>query len=237
VSDETHLRELMEADRWVDRVRAQREHLPELGELAAVESELRALAERLGALEAARRPARDAFNEAADRAESLRQRRADLERRLEGASAPARELATLQSELDRLAGMLNEAEDLEVALLLELEPLDEVAHEVRTQAQPLAQRRHDLQGVIVELQATLDDEITHLRARRDQLAERLGPALAQRYGAALARAGVSGAALVDGQRCDGCRVALSPLDLDRWRAAPSGSFPECPHCGRLLLTC
>ena len=41
------LRALTDADRWIERVIAQREHLPELEELATLEGELRAL---LGAL-------------------------------------------------------------------------------------------------------------------------------------------------------------------------------------------
>ncbi len=227
----------MDADRWIDRVHSQRDHLPELADLADVERELRALAEQLQSVEAERRPARDAFNEAADRAESLRQRRSDLERRLAGAAAPARELTAMQTELERLSTSLNDAEDAEVGLLLELEPLDEVAEEIRSRAQPLAARRYDLQGAIKELQATLDDELTSLRATRVATAEAVAPALRSRYEAALARAGVSGAAVVDGDRCDGCRVSLSPLDLSRYKSSPADVFPDCPHCGRLLLPC
>ncbi|MGH9019887.1 MAG: C4-type zinc ribbon domain-containing protein, partial [Acidimicrobiales bacterium] len=66
-------------------------------------------------------------------------------------------------------------------------------------------------------------------------ADAVPPALRGRYDDALARVGGSGAAQVDAGRCDGCRIALSPLDLDRWRVAPEGSFPPCPSCGRLLL--
>ena len=42
----------MEADRWIERVRAQKTHLPELAELATLEAELRALLGQLRAAEA-----------------------------------------------------------------------------------------------------------------------------------------------------------------------------------------
>ena len=45
VNETDNLRALMEADRWIDRVTAQRNHLPEMAELATVEEELRGLLE------------------------------------------------------------------------------------------------------------------------------------------------------------------------------------------------
>jgi predicted nucleic acid-binding Zn-ribbon protein len=59
--------------------------------------------------------------------------------------------------------------------------------------------------------------------------------LFKRYNAALARVGTSGAANVIEGRCDGCRIALSPLDLDRWKSQAPDAFMDCPECGRLLL--
>jgi predicted nucleic acid-binding Zn-ribbon protein len=47
--------------------------------------------------------------------------------------------------------------------------------------------------------------------------------------------GTSGAALVVEGRCDGCRLALSPLDFDRFKAQAPETFMDCPECGRLLL--
>ena len=234
-ADVDAVRQLMEADRWVDRVHSQRDHLPELQELVAVEQELRGFAAQLSSLESERRPARDKFNEAADRASSLRQRRGDLELRLQNATAPARELTPMQTELERLTKSLNDAEDREIALLMDLEPLDEAVTDVRSRAAPLAHRRHDLQESVKALQATLDDELVHLRHSRDEVATTVTGTLRARYDAALLRAGVSGAAVVDGGRCDGCRVALSPLDLDRTRGAAATDPLDCPHCGRLLL--
>jgi len=113
--------------------------------------------------------------------------------------------------------------------------VDNAVAMVRTQAAPLAHRRHDLQENVKQLQATLDDELLHLRESRDEIAATLTGSLRTRYDAALTRAGVSGAAVVDGNRCDGCRVGLSPLDVDRTRAAAATDPLDCPHCGRLLL--
>ena len=187
MTDEASLLALMHADRWIDKVRAQREHLVEIAELAEVEADLRSMAVRLGEIEQVRRPARDSFNEAADRAQTLRQRRGDLERRLQSATVPARELTAMHQELEHLAKILNEAEDREVELLLDLEPLDDVAKEIKGRAQPLAQRRAELQTAIKQLQSSLDDELDHLRLTRRETSGVVSEKLLVRYEAAIHR--------------------------------------------------
>jgi predicted nucleic acid-binding Zn-ribbon protein len=226
---------LLDLDRWIERVRAQREHLAEHDELRGVERELASLAERLGALDEERKPTRAAFEEATERAESLRRRKAELEARLSAATAPARELAAMTQELANLARRLSDAEDAEVALLIEIEPMDEVAEQIRASASPLAQRRRDLHEAITQLTSTLDEELASLRSDRERAAAAVPAPWRQRYEDAMARAGVSGAARLDGERCDGCRIALTPLERDRLRSLPEGELMACPSCGRLLV--
>jgi len=237
VSDLEDLTRLMEADRWIEKVRAQGDNLPESQELETLEHELNQLAERLRSLEAERGPTRDAFNEAADQAATLRARRDELEARLASASAPARELSAMHHELENLNSRLSTAEDVEVGLLLELEPMDEAADAIRASAQPLVRRRRELQEAIRELTSSLVEERTSLLAQRGEIAARVSAPLRKRYEEAMARAGISGAACVDADRCDGCRIALSPLDRDRFRSLPDGEFLNCSSCGRILITC
>jgi predicted nucleic acid-binding Zn-ribbon protein len=226
---------LLDVDRWIERVRAQRDHLPEQEELRGVERELATLAERLTALDEERRPTRASFEEATERATSLRERKADLEARLAAATAPARELAAMTQELENLARRLSDAEDAEVALLIDLEPMDEVAAQIRAGASPLAQRRRELHESITELSASLDDELASLQSDRERVAGEVDEPWRRRYEDAKARAGVSGAARLDGERCDGCRIALTPLERDRLAAMPGGDLMACPSCGRLLV--
>lgn len=226
---------LCESDRWIDKVTAQYGKPAELDELARVEGELRALAERIRALDAERAPVQAAFGAATERAASLRQRRRHLDEQLGAATAPARDLAAMQTELEKVTAALSSAEDEEVAGLLALEPLDEAEKEVRASAQPLAARRQELRDLIAGLKASGEEEVAHLRAQRAERAAALPAPLLARYERALAHAGVSGAAHVVDGRCDGCRVTLPAVDVARARALPDGEFADCPHCGRLLL--
>ena len=235
MSETEALRALMDADRWIDRVTSQRSHLPEITELADAESELRSLMKALQEAQAAQTPVRTAYEDSAVEAERLRKRVSDLERTLGSSTANARELTALHTELDHVRELLGRVEDRELDLLIEVEPLDEMVQAVRSQAQPLVVRRGDLQGVIAELQASLDEELVALRSARKERAAAVSAELLARYDAALVRAGTAGAAQVDAGRCDGCRIALSPLDVDRWKGQAPGTFMACPECGRLLL--
>jgi predicted nucleic acid-binding Zn-ribbon protein len=234
--DETEqLRALMEADRWIDRVSSQREHLVEIAELSALEGDLRGFAKDLQEAKAAQNPVRSAYEAAQHDTERLSTRARDLEKRLTSLTANARELAAIHTELEHVRQLLSSAEDLELGLLIDVEPLDEAVGAIKAHAQPGLARRGELQATIAQLQSTLDEEITSLRVARVARADALSPDLLKRYQGVMSRVGVAGAALVEAGRCDGCRIALSPLDVDRWKAQAPGTFMACPECGRLLL--
>lgn len=235
MSDAEALRALMDADRWIDRVHHQRERLPEATELASVEDELRGLVVALAGARAALAPVRDAYENAQQESERLRRRETDLSSALGASTANARELAALQTEVSQVRERLSDAEDRELELLLAVEPLDEAVGAIKKRAQPAIERREELRRIIGELQASLDEEVAALERHRVTLADELEPALRARYDHALARDGTSGAAQVVEGRCDGCRIQLSPLDRDRWKAQAAGTFLSCPSCGRLLL--
>jgi hypothetical protein len=234
--DETdNLRALMEADRWIERVSSQRNHLPEMADLATVEEELRGLLKALNEAQAQLTPVRTAYDDAQRESGRLRTRAEGLDSTLSASTANARELAALQHELAHVRELLARSEDQELDYLIEVEPLEEVVHAIKERAQPQVARRAELQAIIAELQSGLDDELENLRSGRAARAADLSPELLARYDAAFSRAGTSGAAQVDNGRCDGCRIALSPLDVDRWKGQVAGSFMPCPECGRLLL--
>ncbi|HQU00669.1 MAG TPA: hypothetical protein PLG60_09215 [Acidimicrobiales bacterium] len=235
MSDLEALRALMEADRWLDRVSAQKSHLPELGELATVEGGLRSLAQQLRVCDDALAPLRAASIERGAESERLRARAQTLRAKLDASTANVRELTALQHELEVVLEHLSQSEDRELEVMSELEPLDESRAALTRAAQPLAQRREALRTTIDQLNASLDDELVALRADRARRAEAVPEELRRRYDAALARAGGSGAAQVIDGRCDGCRLALAPLDHDRWRHQADTLTFACPECGRLLL--
>jgi predicted nucleic acid-binding Zn-ribbon protein len=235
VSETDDLRALMEADRWIERVSAQRTHLPESEELAVLESELRGIQKSLLAVEAVVGPIKSSYDDAARESSRLKKRANDLDTTLASSTANARELAALQKELTHVRMLLGESEDRELELLLEVDPREAEIASLRSRAQPGAVRRRELLEIISQLQASLSDELVSLRRDRDDRATALPIELLARYDVSMAHAGTSGAAQVIEGHCDGCRLALSPLDIDRWKGQPVGVFMDCSECGRLFL--
>ena len=229
------LRALHDADHWIERVHAQREHLPELVELTALELQLREMLAELHRAETDAEPVRAAYLAARENAAKHARRASDLDGALATSLGSARELTAMQHELDLVRGRVAQAEDEELDLLMQLEPLDEAVAAVKARAQPGVARRGELRDVLKQLRTSLDEEIASLRVTRDELAGLLESPWRMRYDSALARVGISGAATVESGRCVGCRIALSPLDYDRFRRLEPGVLMDCPECGRVLL--
>jgi uncharacterized protein len=235
VSEADALRALMDADRWIDRVRSQKTHLPESAELSSLEVELRVLLKDLHEAESSLAPLKTSFETVDAESRRLRTRAKDLDDALSSSTASSRELSAIQGELTHVRTLLAESEDRELELLESLEPAESRIESIKQLAQPGVRRRAELLESIAQLQGTLDDELVSLARDRDERALALSSPLLTRYDAALRRVGTSGAAQVVEGRCDGCRLALSPLDYDRFRAQPLDTFMDCPECGRLLL--
>jgi uncharacterized protein len=235
VSDTEALRALMEADRWIERVRSQRDHLPESVELAELEKQLRELLADLKGAESILAPLTVLAEQTSKESERLRLRARDLDHALSESTAGARELAAIQGELTHVRERLDASEDRELELLEQLEPAQARVDEIKKLAQPGVRRRAELMETIKELRASLDEEVASLTSNRADRAHALEPALLARYVAALARVGTSGASQVIEGRCDGCRLRLSPLDFDHFKALPADTFMDCPECGRILL--
>ena len=236
MSEADAVRALMEADRWIDRVRSQKTHLPEIAELSALEVELRGLLKDLHDAESSLAPLKANFETVDGESRRLRARAKDLDDALSSSTASSRELSAIQGELTHVRTLLAESEDRELALLEELEPAESRIESIKQRAQPGVRRRAELLESITQLQGTLDDELVSLERDRDERALALSSTLRARYDAAMKRVGTSGAAQVVEGRCDGCRLALSPLDYDRFRAQSPDTFMDCPECGRLLLS-
>jgi broad specificity phosphatase PhoE len=206
------LRQLMEADRWIDRVGAQRAHLPEQAQLEGLEAQLRILSRELAQAKEALAPVRASYEATTAEAKRLAKRCGDLETILASSTANARELAALHKELEHVRQLLSAAEDRELELLIEVEPLDEAVAAVKARAQPDVARRSELQAAILELQASARRR-AGLASRRARGAGRRAVARPARplRGGLSARVGTSGAAQVVAGRCDGCRIAaLAP---------------------------
>jgi predicted nucleic acid-binding Zn-ribbon protein len=227
---------LVEADRWIERVRGQKSHLPEIEELEALEKLMKDFATTLTSLNQELAPLKKELSQTNAEVETLRGRQLDLEHRMSAPSATPKELLALQAEAEHVRAQLENAEAAEIGLFLQCEPLESELEQLSEQAKELVAQRQNLRTSIAELTNTLDEEIEALISTRDPLTSALPQGLLRQYESARAHVGGGvGAAAISHNKCEGCHISLSPLDIDRFKKTPAGEFMPCPECGRLLL--
>ena len=230
----SRLLDLQSLDTSIDRLTVRRAALEGEGELATARAEAERAEHQVGEL----RLALDTFDRDGSKLEheidSLTRKAADEESRLfGGAVANAKELGSIQREVDNLKKRKTERED---ELRVVLERREEVerrakeaevrADEVRVAADTVA---GDASRELTEIAAQLETR----RAEREGLAAGFDPELLELYEALRRqKKGVGVAALVDGV-CQGCHEQLSAVELDRVKR--TDGIKRCEYCRRILV--
>jgi predicted nucleic acid-binding Zn-ribbon protein len=210
---------------------------PRLPELAAHRASAAALAEHRARMAAAQQriDAAQAAIEAAEHTSAdITTKRTRLEGQLKTIIAP-REAEALMSQIATLNAQRDEQDEAELLALDEQAAgeaeLAELAAALPALEAAAAATEADLQVAV----AALDAEEAGLLGRRPAAAGELTAAELAAYdrgrqhfdGVAIAR--------LEGHRCHGCHMDLSPAEMDTVRATPEGTLPECPQCGRYLV--
>jgi uncharacterized protein len=225
---------LQELDLGIDRAVAREAALRTGDELRALQAEADAAEGELGELglkldELGRDAAR--FEHEID---SLTQKAVDEERRLyDGSIANAKELESLQHDIENLKRRRSDREDELLALM-------EIREGVEAEA-AVARERSDLlrarfERVVEDGEAELErieGDLAGRRSERDELATSIDPELLELYEDLRGqKKGVGAAALVDGV-CQGCHEQLSAVELDKLKR--TDGVRRCEHCRRILV--
>lgn len=228
------LLELQSIDTAIDRLVARRAALEGEGELAAARAEADRAENELGEL----RLALDTFDRDGSRLEheidSITRKAADEESRLfGGAVANAKELESIQREVDNLKKRKSEREDELLVVLEQREAVERRAKESEAVATERRAAVDTVAGNASRELAQIADELTAKRTERDALAGGFDPELLELYDdLRRQKKGVGVAALVDGV-CQGCHEKLSAVELDRVKRTEG--VARCEYCRRILV--
>ncbi len=83
--------------------------------------------------------------------------------------------------------------------------------------------------------ADIDRELEVRRSARKLLEPKVSAELLKLYEQIRARQGGVGAGALVGNTCQGCRTALSRVDVNALRALPPERIKRCEHCRRILV--
>lgn len=225
---------LQDIDSALTAVANRRPRLPELAAHRAATAAVDEHRARMAAAQARIDAATAAIEAAEHSSADLTTRRTRLEGQLKTVIAP-REAEALMSQIATLNAQRGELDDAELAALDEQTVGEDELAAFEAALPELEAAAAATEAELAHATAELDAEEADLRARRPAVADVLSPAELAAYDRARQHYDGVAIARLEGHRCHGCHLDLSPAEMDQVKSAPEGTIPECPQCGRFLV--
>jgi predicted nucleic acid-binding Zn-ribbon protein len=223
-------------DTTADQLRHRRAHLPERAELATCQSRLQALEKEAGEVQAQRDELARNEKRLEDEIAMVREKSVQTDKRLySGTVNVPRELTALQEEIDALKRRQRQLEDQELELMEQAEPLDAQLATYAGERAALDEQAIGLLSRIAEEESVIDAELVGVLARRDEAVASVPAPLLDEYEQLRRALGGIGVARLTGNRCEGCHLTLSAVDVDRIRREPPDTVSHCTECSRILV--
>lgn len=225
-------------DTTADQLRHRRGHLPERTELEAVQSALTALEAKAGELQAQRDELARNEKRLEDEIALVREKAAQTDKTLySGTINVPKELTALQEEIEALARRQRQLEDQELELMEQAEPIDAELTTLASQRGVLDEQAAGLLARIAEEEVVIDAELADVTSQRAGTVSGIPPELLTEYEQLRGGLGGIGVARLNGNRCEGCHLTLSAVDVDRIRHGRTGDdeVAHCTECNRILV--
>ena len=229
------LLDMQARDSALARLQHRRRTLPELAVIADADTRLAALRDdvvraetEVGDLDRELRRLENDVDQVRRRAER------DQQRMLSGA-VPAKELESLQHEVETLGRRQSDLEDTELEVMEQREEADSRAGAVRAEVERMTATRSDAEQARDKAIAEIDAETAAATEARAGLATGLPADLLALYEKVRAASGGVGAAMMRQRRCEGCRLELMGAELRAAQAAPPDEVMCCENCRRILV--
>lgn len=223
-------------DTTSDQLRHRRDHLPDRAELSACQKRLRDVEQQAHSVQEQRDELTRNEKRLEDEITMVRDKAAQTDKKLySGTVNVPRELTALQEEMGALARRQRQLEDQELELMEAAEPLDAELVALATESGALDQQAMGLMAHIAEDEVAIDAELAGVLAQRDAAVAGIPDDLLHEYDSLRKALGGIGVARLSGNRCEGCHLTLSAVDVDRIRRAPDDEVAHCTECNRLLV--
>ncbi|GAB3350838.1 zinc ribbon domain-containing protein [Modestobacter lapidis] len=167
--------------------------------------------------------------------DTVTQRAARDQSRIDSGSATPKEITGLQHELESLKRRQLDLEDQVLELMERREAADAAlaaAQEGLAAAQTDGERATRLRD---DALADIADQTTVHQAKRDDVAASVSAPLLALYDRVAKQTGSTGAAHLHARRCEGCRIELYGNELSAFRNADPHTVLRCENCGRILV--
>jgi predicted nucleic acid-binding Zn-ribbon protein len=227
---------VQDLDTALDQHAHRRSTAPERAELAALESRLGSVDQRLA--DAVARRDEVAGREARLEAEltQTEARIAEVNKRLYGGTISAtRELMAMTDDVQSMERRAADLEERALEVLEEREPLDAEVAAIEGEKASLLESRADVEAQLRQVLADIDREVDALNEQRASIVGGVPDDLVAVYTRLRARLGGTGAARLVGSSCGGCHLTLPATELDQLKRQPADALVFCDQCGRILV--
>ncbi|MFB9376275.1 zinc ribbon domain-containing protein [Kineococcus gynurae] len=233
--DQQKLLDLQAVDTRLAQLAHRRTSLPEQKELEALLTRHRVASDELVAAQTRSSDLERLVARAEAAVQQVRERAARDTARLNSGAGSAKDLQSLQHELETLGRRQSVLEDEELEVMERLEQ----AQRETVAAQAVVD---EVAGSAADVQARRDAALEEIQreengtlARRQAASMGVSPDLVALYERVRAPRGGVGAALLRARRCSGCQLELNSADLAGIRAAAPDDVVMCEECGRILV--
>ena len=225
---------LQEIDTATDRLTARKQALESGGELAAARAEADAAERALGELGLQLDVVGRDQARLEHEIESLTQKAAAEDKRLyDGSVVNAKELGSIQHEIENLKHRRSDREDEMLGLMEVREELERRASQAQATSDGLRARVEEVGGAGLDELRDIDTELRAMIAERQLTVPEIDPDVLELYeDLRKQKKGIGAAALVDGV-CQGCHEQLSAMELDKLKRAEG--VKRCEYCRRILV--
>jgi predicted nucleic acid-binding Zn-ribbon protein len=229
------LLDLQGLDSALARLEHRRRTLPELAAIASAGSRLAELRDSVVRAETEVGDLDRDLRRLENDVDQVRQRSTRDQQRMQSGAVPAKELESLQHEVESLARRQSDLEDAELEVMEQREEVDSRAAALRAEVSSLEGERDAAVTARDKAYAEIDASAAEDVAARASVVGELPGDLLALYERVRAASGGVGAAELRHRRCEGCRLELAGSELRAARAAPPDEVLRCENCRRILV--
>jgi predicted nucleic acid-binding Zn-ribbon protein len=235
VTDQNNLIELQRIDSAISQANHRLKALPEHQQLVAIQAKLVAGAAELATAEAELADVAIDLRRSEVEVEQVADRMTKDEARLSGGQASPKELEQLQHELGTLAKRKSELEDGELEIMIRHDGAKQKVETLKSDEDGLKKLELELNIRLENAKTEIDREVALKNSERTLLVPKIDTALLDLYEKVKASGSGIGAALLIGNTCDGCRLAINAVEMERIKSLDSEEVLRCEECRRILV--
>jgi uncharacterized protein len=237
MSDATeHLLALQDLDTTIMQLQHRREALLQTTGLAEAEARLGSMSTEEAEVSARRAAVASRQKELEQQIGGITERRDAIEQRMYAAtSSSGRDLQAMSEEVRHLTDRRSELEEQELVAMLEQDSIDADIQTLRGRKEPVEHQVVELRAQVDAQQHEIDADLDAATGARAEEAALVPTALVDRYETLRARLKGTGAARLIGNRCDGCHLELSSVEVEKIRGLGPDEIATCEQCGRILV--